>query len=80
MSDNKKPINPVKPSGMELICFYPCPFCSRDVPIVAPLSPGMIRCDACTKEFPVVPVDERSVRFFKLMTGNGKAAVDSDFL
>ncbi|WP_028587104.1 hypothetical protein [Desulfocurvus vexinensis] len=80
MGEKRKPLTPVKPSGMEIICFYPCPFCSREVPLVSPTQPAMVRCDACGKDFPIVPVDERGVRFFKVMTANGRAAVDPDFL
>ncbi|BBD07852.1 hypothetical protein [Desulfovibrio ferrophilus] len=80
MADKKKPITPVKPAGMEIICFYTCPFCERDVPMMAPTQPTMARCDSCQNNFPVVPVDERGIRFFKMMTANGRAAVDSDFL
>jgi uncharacterized Zn finger protein len=80
MGEKKKPVTPVHPSGMELICFYPCPFCDREVPLVSPTQPAMVRCDGCGKDFPIVPVDERGVRFVKIMTGNGRAAVDPDFL
>ncbi|MCK9240649.1 hypothetical protein [Desulfocurvus sp.] len=80
MDGNKRPLTPVKPSGLEIICFYPCPFCTREVPLVAPTQPAMVRCDACGKDFPIVPVDERGLRFVKIMTGNGRSAVDPDFL
>ena len=80
MAENKKPLTPVQPAGMEIICFYPCPFCEREVPMMAPSQPAMVRCDACGKDFPIVPVDERGIRFFKIITANGKAAVDPDFL
>jgi hypothetical protein len=59
MGEKKRPLTPVKPSGMEIICFYPCPFCSREVPLVSPTQPAMVRCDSCGKDFPIVPVDER---------------------
>jgi len=51
-----KPLNPVKPAGMEIICFYPCPHCEREVPMMAPTQPAMVRCDSCGKDFPIVPV------------------------
>jgi len=76
----KKPQEPVKPVGMEVIFFYPCPHCQREVPLVAPVQPAMVRCDACGQHFPIVPVDERGVRFMKIITGQGKAAVDPDFV
>ena len=39
----------------------------------------MAQCDACGRPFPIVPVDERSVQYIKLMLNNGRAAVDPDF-
>lgn len=80
MSERKKPLTPVKPTGMEVIFFYPCPFCERDVPLVAPTRPSMVGCDACGKRFPIVPVDERNLRFIKIIHAGGKAGVDPDFL
>jgi hypothetical protein len=40
----------------------------------------MAQCDACGRAFPIVPVEESSVRFMKIMLANGRAAVDPDFL
>ncbi|WP_319780260.1 hypothetical protein [Maridesulfovibrio sp.] len=79
MSESRKPLSPVKPSGMELIFMFPCPFCGREVPYIAPTQPAMATCDACRRNFPIVPVDEKIVRFYKTMLENGKAAVDPDF-
>jgi transcription elongation factor Elf1 len=76
----KKPLTPVKPSGMELVFFYTCPFCGQNVPMASPVKPGLAQCGGCRGRFPVVPVDERTVQFFKLMTAGGKAAVDPDFV
>ncbi len=79
-TEKRKPLTPVKPVGVELVFLFPCPFCQREVPVVAPVKPTLIACDACRGRFPIVPVDDRSVRFVKLMLGNGKAAVDPDFI
>lgn len=74
-----KPVQPVAPSGMELIFLYTCPYCHKDVGVVAPTQPTMARCDTCSKLFPILPVDERSVQYVRLMMGNGLSAMDSDF-
>lgn len=79
MPEGRKPLIPVKPQSMEVVYFYPCPFCERGVPVVAPTQPTLVRCDACGKQFPIVPVDERTVRFIKIMSAGGRAAVDPDF-
>ncbi|SDL62052.1 hypothetical protein SAMN05660337_3408 [Maridesulfovibrio ferrireducens] len=79
MSESGKPLSPVRPSGMEIIFLYPCPFCERSVPFVAPTRPVMVQCDSCRKNFPIVPVDEKLVRFYKTMLANGHAAIDPDF-
>ena len=80
MAAPKKPLTPVKPSGVEIIYLYPCPFCVREVPVIAPTKPAMAQCDACHKRFPIVPVDERSVSFIKIMLANGLAGIDPDFV
>lgn len=77
---NMKPAGPVKPKGMELIFIYSCPFCHREIPLVAPTSPAVVRCDVCTRTFPVIPVEEKTVSFIKLMLGNGSSAIDTDFM
>ena len=74
------PLNPVKPSGMELIFLYSCPFCRRDVPLIAPTAPTLAQCDACRRSFPIVPVDEKAVQFVKIMLAGGRASIDPDFL
>ncbi|QLA16275.1 hypothetical protein [Desulfolutivibrio sulfoxidireducens] len=76
----KKPLTPVKPSGMELVFLYPCPFCGQTVPMASPAKPVLAQCGNCRGRFPIVPVDERTVNFVKLMTACGKAAVDPDFV
>ncbi|THB63233.1 MAG: hypothetical protein D6E12_17390 [Desulfovibrio sp.] len=80
MSETSRPLKPVKPAGMELIFVYDCPFCQRQVPVLSPTQPSMAQCDACKGHFPIVPVDERSVQFLKVILAGGKAAIDPDFL
>lgn len=80
MVESKKPVAPVKPAGMEVIYLYPCPHCEREVPLIAPTRPAMAQCDACRKNFPIVPVDERTLRYFKVMLAGGKASIDPDFM
>lgn len=80
MSESRKPLTPVKPTGMEVIYLYPCPFCGREVPLMAPTQPAMAQCDECRRNFPIVPVDERTLRYIKIMLAGGRAAIDPDFL
>jgi hypothetical protein len=40
----------------------------------------MAQCDACRNSFPIVPVDDRALRYFKIILAGGKAAIDPDFL
>lgn len=79
MAEAKKPIVPVKPKDMEVVYIYPCPNCDRGMPLASPTQPTMIRCEGCGVQFPIVPVDERTVRYIKIMSAGGKAAVDPDF-
>mgnify|MGYP000986817533 CR=1 FL=1 len=41
--------------------------------------PSMTRCESCGEPFPVMPVDERTVHYVKIMLANGRAALDPDF-
>ena len=75
-----RPQKPVAPSGMELIFFYPCSHCGRQVSLLAPTRAAMARCDSCSKHFPIMPVDERGIRFVRIMLAEGKAALDPDFI
>lgn len=77
---SSRPVAPVKPIGVELVFFYPCPFCKRELPLVAPPQPTMITCDVCRQSFPIVPIDEYSVQFVKLMLADGPAAIDPDYM
>ena len=76
----KRPVQPDAPSGMEIIFTYRCPFCGCKAVILAPLQPGRITCESCQKIFPIIPVDERTIRYIKTMLASGKAAVDPDFI
>ena len=40
----------------------------------------MAQCDACRGHFPIVPVDERTVKFLRIILAGGRAAIDPDFL
>lgn len=75
-----KPVAPVKPSSMELIFLYPCPFCHREIPMVSPAHPTLIACDVCRQKFPIIPVDQRAVHYLKIMLDNGCAAIDPDYM
>ncbi len=76
----EKPLTPVKPSGMEIVYYYPCPFCSRKVPLAAPMQPSMAKCDSCRRQFPVVPADAKSMQFIRLILDQGRAGIDPDFI
>jgi ribosomal protein L37AE/L43A len=80
MSKNVKPVDPVKPSGMELLFVYSCPFCDSGLNLLAPTAATIVQCAACGKQFPIVPVESNTVNFVKIMLHNGKAAIDSDYM
>ena len=80
MAEPRKPLTPVKPVGMEIIFFYPCPFCGRQAPLIAPSQPAMAQCDTCRAHFPIVPADEKSIQFIKIMLASGKAGINPDYL
>ncbi len=80
MVEKRKPVTPVRPTGLELVFMYACPFCQRQAPLVSPTKPAMAQCEACQGHFPIVPVDERTVQFIKIVLANGKAGIDPDFL
>ncbi len=76
----KAPLAPVAPEAMELLFFYPCPFCHKHVPLLNPTQPAMVACDGCGKGFPILPVDEHTIQYVQIMLAGGKAAVDPDFV
>jgi uncharacterized protein YbaR (Trm112 family) len=80
MSERKRPVSPVKPKSLELLFLYACPYCGGETPSLSPTEPTMLQCPACKQNFPIVPVDDKTVRFIKIMLAGGKAAVDPNFL
>lgn len=80
MAKDSKPIMPVKPEGMEIVYYYPCPHCQRKIALASPTQPIVVRCEGCSGRFPIVPVDARTVSYIKTMSANGKAATDPDFV
>lgn len=75
-----RPVAPVAPDGMEILFFYKCPRCSKHVGVPAPTEPRMLICDGCRMSFPIIPVDEQSLHYIRIMLAGGKAAADPDFL
>jgi len=75
----QRPVSPVAPTGMEILFMYICPHCGRKAALIAPTQPAMVSCDACQAPFPIVPVDERTVQYIRLMLAGGHAATDPDF-
>jgi len=65
---------------MTIIFTYTCPFCGQENHIPSPFSPGLLHCVSCMKAFPIIPVDERTIRYIHLMLDNGRAAADADFI
>ena len=80
MSEQQSFVPPVRPVGMELVMFYPCPYCGRNVPLLAPTEASMGSCDFCRKQFPLVPIDNTTVQYLKLILDNGQAAIDPEYL
>jgi hypothetical protein len=80
VADSKPPIEPVAPGRMEFLFFYPCPECGKDLPHTNPTVPCMLSCPVCGERFPIIPVDERSLQYIRIMLAGGRAAVDPDFL
>lgn len=73
-------VTPVAPTGMDLVFTYRCPYCGKKNHLVSPLQPETVVCSTCTKSFPVLPVDDRSIHFIHIMLNSGRAAVDQDFV
>ena len=70
---------PVKPESMALLFVYPCPHCRNEVVLVSPVQPMTVTCGACHNSFPIVPVDEQTVKYVYTMLDDGKAAVNPNF-
>ncbi len=71
---------PVLPSRMEISFQYQCPFCGVGVRILRPIQPVLVNCPACSGTFPIAPVNESDLNFFRIMTADGKACVQIDYL
>jgi hypothetical protein len=80
MSNNVRPLDPVKPSDMELLFIYVCPFCSCRLNLLAPTVAAIVQCGACGEKFPIVPVESNTVNFVRIMLENGMAAIDADYM
>lgn len=79
-SQSGRPVAPVAPDGMEILFFYKCPQCGRHMPMPSPTEPRMLTCDACRFSFPIIPVDEHTVHYMRIILNGGQAAADPDFL
>lgn len=75
-----RPPAPVAPDGMEMLFFYKCPRCGKHMALPSPTEPRMLACDSCRTSFPIIPIDEHSLHFIRIMLAQGKAAADPDFL
>ena len=80
MPMNARPLTPVPPDGMEILFFYPCPRCGAHKSLVSHTAPGMTACDRCGQKFPIIPIDEHTMQYLRIMLESGKAAADPDFL
>lgn len=75
-----KPVEPVTPSGMTVVFYYDCPACKAHLPMQAPTQPAVLTCPNCGQRFPIVPVDEATLQFMQIMTDDGRAAANPDYL
>ncbi len=75
-----RPVDPAVPVGMDIVIHYICPHCRRRIRVPAPTQPGTIACPQCRHRFPIVPADERTLAFIRIMTADGAAAANPDFL
>lgn len=77
----RRPIEPAKPEGMELIFFYACPYCGRKILALATGRPFRWRVVIrAPKTFQFCLWMNAQYVFAKLMLANGKAAIDPDFM
>lgn len=75
-----RPQQPVPPEGMEILFFYRCPQCGRPLPVMGATEARLIACDACGYRFPIIPVEEHTLHYMRIMLAGGLAAADPDFL
>ncbi len=71
---------PVLPSRVEIAFQYQCPFCSTGVRILHPVQPVIVKCPRCHEAFPIAPVSEKDLAFFHILTSDGRACVQMDYL
>ncbi len=76
----KKVIQPVAPTGMEIVLNYVCPECEQSIPTIAPTTPVELRCPLCNTKYPIIPADPMTLQYLSLMYANGAALVNADFL
>ena len=80
MDKNSSAMEPVTPSGMHILLDYECPHCHRSSPVNAPSQPSLMRCPWCGTRFPIIPIDPYLMQYLRIMTCDGKATSDPDFL
>ncbi len=76
----KKIIQPVAPTGMDIVLNYKCPECAQSIPALAPTTPVKLRCPHCKTEYPIIPADPMTLQYLSLIYANGGALVNADFL
>lgn len=70
----------VYPGGMEIIFHYRCPHCTTNVRVPPTDKSITITCPHCHGRFPIVPVDDATVKFIQVITLNGAAAAQQNYL
>ena len=48
--------------------------------MTSPTEARLITCDSCRASFPIIPVDEHTVQYIRIIVAGGQAAGDPDFL
>ncbi|KUJ96233.1 MAG: hypothetical protein PWR24_1066 [Desulfonauticus sp.] len=69
---------PIWPTDVEILLFYPCPKCQRKMPVIAPLEPTMIKCDQCGYSYPLAPVKVEDILYLKTVLAGGLSLVDEN--
>lgn len=80
MVKSHRPQQPVAPCAIEFLFFYICPHCGHKTALIAPTQPALAQCDSCSQSFPILPIDEHTIRFLKIILANGQSTVDPDFV
>ncbi len=73
-------IEPVAPSGLDIILTYACPSCHTPLPVAAPIHPIKIKCAMCSLEFPILPADPTTLQYLRLILADGAAIINADFM